>query len=234
MYAARPRAAEYDGTETDLSDIFREVDEDVRKDQLTALWKKYGVLVIAAAVALVLGTAASVGWREYQASVRAKEATAYLDAVRALEEAESGPALGALGQLAADGDTGYAVLARLQEAAALLRAGDRQAAVASYDALADDDGAEPIYRDLARLLAALVLLDDGAADAVSARVNALLAPDNPWRFNAREVDAVLDLREGRREAAIGKFKALADDNEAPGGVRSRARQMLAVLGVATE
>ncbi|MEQ9641103.1 MAG: tetratricopeptide repeat protein [Alphaproteobacteria bacterium] len=217
-----------------MSDIFREVDEDVRKDQLTSLWKKYGVFVIAAAVALVLGTAASVAWREYQASVRTQEAQAYLDAITALQESDTGPALGQLGKLAADGDTGYATLARLQEAAALQRSGDGQAAVASYDTMAEDDDVPEIYRDLARLLAVLILLDDGASEAVSARVNALLAPDNPWRFNAREVDAILALRDGNREAAANKFKSLADDNEAPAGMRSRARQVLAVLGVAAE
>ena len=116
-----------------MSDIFREVDEDVRKDQLTALWKKYGVLVIAAAVALVVGTGASVAWREYQASVRDKEAQAYLSAVASLQESGTGPGLGELGRLAAEGDTGYATLARLQEAAALQRSGDLQAAVASYE-----------------------------------------------------------------------------------------------------
>ena len=217
-----------------MSDIFREVDEDVRKDQLTALWKKYGVLVIAAALALVVGTGASVAWREYQASVRDQEAQAYLTAVTSLAESGTGPGLGELGRLAAEGDTGYATLARLQEAAALQRSGDSQAAVASYDTLADDDDVPTVYRDLARLLAALVLLDDGSADAVSARVNALLVPDNPWQFNAREVDAILALREGRRDAAADKFKSLADDNEAPQGMRNRARQVLAVLGVATE
>lgn len=217
-----------------MSDIFREVDEDVRKDQVAALWKKYGAYVIAAAVALVLGTAASVAWREYRAGVRDKEAQAYLDAVKALHDSDTGTAMGELSKLAADGDTGYATLARLQEAAALERAGDSQAAVADYDALAADDDAEPIYRNLARLLAALILLDDGPADAVSAHIDPLMKPDNPWRFNAREVDAILALREGKHDAAAEKFKSLADDTEAPPGMRSRARQVLAVLGVATE
>jgi hypothetical protein len=218
-----------------LSDIFREVDEEVRKDRLTALWKKYGYLVIAAAVAVVLGTAASVGWREYQASVRDEEAAAFAAAMDKLNAPEGGNgALGDLAALAADGDTGYALLARLQEAGAQIKAGDRAAAVATYDAIAEDGDHAALYRDLARLLAAMALLDDGPATAVQGRINALKGADNPWRYNARELDALLAVREGRRDDAVNGLQGLADDTEAPPAIRGRARQMLTVLGVPAE
>jgi hypothetical protein len=213
-----------------LSDIFREVDEEVRRDKLAALWKKYGNYVIGAAAALVLGTAASVGWREYRESVRLEEAARYLEAQRLLQQDGGDAGIVALSELADDASTGYGILARLQVAAAQARGGETAAAVATYDALAADTDVDQVYRDLASLLAAMQLLEGGASEEVRRRIEPLQQPGSPWSFNAREIAALLALREGREADARKAFQALADDAEAPTGLRSRAQQMLTALG----
>lgn len=209
-----------------MSDIFREVDEDLRRDRLLSIWQRYGGVLVAAAVAIVLVTAGSVAWRSWQAS-RAAEQTQAL--VAAIERSEASPQAGAdaLAAFAADAEGGRATLARLYEAGTHARAGDRAAAARAYDAVAASD-AEPAYRDLATILSVMVQLEGGDAAALRARLLPLTGPDNPWRFSARELDALLAARAGDRAGAAQRFRELADDPQAPQGVRSRAAELAAL------
>jgi hypothetical protein len=95
--------------------------------------------------------------------------------------------------------------------------------------LVQDDGVDDVYRDLARLLAAMHLADSGASDEVRERLAPLLVDDSPWRFSAREIDAVLALRDGQRGEARRILQVLVDDAETPSGVRGRASELLAAL-----
>ena len=212
-----------------MSDIFREVDEDVRRDRLHKLWKQYGSYVIIACVALVLGTAGRTFWRDYQVKQRLADSARYEQAATLLEEGRETEAINAFAELARDAGGGYAVLGRLREAAARAQAGDLSGAVRAYDALAEDGGADPIYRDLARLLAALLLVDDSPAQEIEHRLEPLLGEASPWQFSARETVAIAVLGEGRREEARERLQALADDLEAPAGVRGRASELLAAM-----
>ena len=201
-----------------MSDIFREVEEEVRKDKFQALWSQYGVYVYIVIGALVLGTVANVGWRNYQESRRLDDSARYQAAVALLSEEQTTQAINDLAALGADSGTGYAVIARLREAAVKAGEGDLSGAVTAYDSLVGDDGVADVYRDLARLLAAMHLADEASADEVGERLAPLLADGNPWRFSAREITAVLALRDGRRGEAREALQALVDDAETPVGL----------------
>jgi hypothetical protein len=49
-----------------LGDIFREIDEELRQEKYEKLWQRYGKLIIAAAVVLILSVASYKGWEQYQ------------------------------------------------------------------------------------------------------------------------------------------------------------------------
>ena len=212
-----------------MSDIFREVDEDVRKDKFQALWSQYGVYVYIVVGGLVLGTAFNIWWRDYRESQRLDDSARYQTAVALLSEQQTTQAINDLATLAVDSGTGYAVIAKLREAAARAEEGDLGGAVRAYDVLVQDDGVDDVYRDLARLLAAMHLADSGASDEVRERLAPLLVDDSPWRFSAREIDAVLALRDGQRGEARRILQVLVDDAETPSGVRGRASELLAAL-----
>jgi hypothetical protein len=214
--------------EKSVADIFREVDEEVRKDRAKALWQRYGVYVFIVLGALVLGTAANQYWRHYQKDRRLQESAAYQTAVAAADQ-HADEAIKDFAKLAADGDTGYAVIATLREAAALAEKGDTDGAVKIWDSLAADDGVDEIYRDLARLLAAMHLVDTGTPDAVAERLAPLAAPGNAWRYTAQELQAVLALRQGQRDRARELLQGLVDDAGTPSGGRARAEALLAAL-----
>lgn len=213
-----------------MADIFEEVDEEVRRERLTKLWRQYGKYFIAALVLVVGGTAATVGWREYRAMSQRQFSDQFAAATVLAREGKTVEAVEALGRLSGDASAGYAMLARFREAAVRAGAGDGAAAIAIYEALAADGGLDRIYRDLATLLAVMHQVDTGEADALSRRLESLAADDSPWRHTARELLAALALKAGDRTRARKEFTRLADDLEAPRGARARAAEMLRALG----
>ncbi len=213
-----------------MADAFHEVDEELRREQYEKLWKKYGKYVIAFAVVVVLGTGASVGWKEYTAAARQSESARFAAAVRLIASGEEAQGAAALGALADDAGAGYRTLARLRQAAALRRIGDHGVALSVYDRLAADDGVDGHLRDLARLLGAQAQLELGAADdEVAARLDPLLTGGNPWRHSARELRGALALRQGDLDTARREFASLTDDAGAPPGIRARAAEVLAAV-----
>lgn len=214
--------------------LFREVDEDLRHEQMARLWKKYGGVVIAAALAVVVSVAGYQGWQAWQASVRQDEAGRYADAMRQLDANQPQQAAEALAALAQGSGTGYGPVAALRRAALLAEQGDTTSAISQWQALAADGSAEAPFRDLARLLAVMHQMpatgETGAADSLTAELQPLTDPANPFRFSALELTAVLALRQGDDTRARDLYTALVNDGGTPQGVRSRARQMLAALG----
>lgn len=213
-----------------MADIFREVDEELQQERAATLWKKYGGWVIALAVGIVLAVAGNVFWREYQASERSEQAAAYADAAALLGENKPREAADAFAALAENGGDGYAAIAHLSRAAALVEADDIPAAAEAYMAIADDASVPPPYGDLARLHG--VRLRVGTADAATLRsdLEPLLVPGNPWLPLARETEAAIAIEAGDTDAAVESLKLLADDPATPGRLRQRASELLQALG----
>jgi hypothetical protein len=213
-----------------VTDIFDEVNEEIRRDRFATLWKRFGALVIAGCVAAVVGTGGWVAYREWRESKRIELAERYRAAAELAQKNQPADAAAAFASIAADSSGGYGVLAQLRAAAVNAETGDRDAALAEYDRLAADSGAEKVYRDLARLQAAMLLADQAPAAEVEQRLEPLLGMDSPWRNSARELKGVVALRDGRADDARQAFQAIIDDTGAPGAVRGRAQQMLQSLG----
>jgi hypothetical protein len=219
-------------SELSQDSLLREIDEDIRREKFAKLWKRFGVYVIAGAVLLVAAVAGYQVWRVWMQDRREQAAVQFTQAV-ALAGSDRAGAEQALTSIARDGPAGYAMLAAFQQAALLATGGDTAAARAAYQELqrtADDR----IYRDLAVVLDALTALQEEGlpidAEAVAARLQPLTADDNPWRFTARELTAVLAWRSGDIGRARSGLTGLTADPQAPADVRSRAQQVLAQLG----
>jgi hypothetical protein len=212
-----------------MSEIFREIDEELRRDNLGKLWTRYGAYIVGLVVLIVAATGAVVGWREYQAHVQRAESVRYAAALALAQKNELAQAADAFALLARDSGGGQATLARLQEAMLRAKAGDESAAIASYKSLAQDGSVDAIYRDLATLLAALHELTSADPKTVIAEVAPLTAQGNAWRPSALEITALAELRAGERDKARDIYKGIADDLTAPQGLRARAAEMAASL-----
>lgn len=211
-----------------MSDFIREIDEDLRRENLEKLWRKYGGYALVLAVAVVLAIAAYTGWQRYSESQRAERARQYESALQLVASGDA-KASEELAALAADDDDGYAALARLQAAALKAKAGDSAGAVALYEQLAADGAVDGHLRDLALILLALQTADSAAPDALTKRLQPLTEAGNPWRYSALEITAVLAHRNGDKAKAQEILTGLADDLNAPQALRQRATEMLAAL-----
>ena len=209
--------------------LFREVDEEFRRDQALRLWKQYGNYVVAVALAVVIGVAGYQGW-EYWKTYRAETAgTAYYQALNHLEEERTEEAQAIFADLAADGHQGYASLARLQLAGILAEQGQVEEAVEAYDAVAEDDSAAREFRDLARVRAGYLLAETASPEDLQERLAVLEGPDSPWRNAVREIMASAHYQTGNLIEADRLMNEILTDPEAPQSMRQRAQMMVQLL-----
>jgi hypothetical protein len=214
-----------------FSDEFiREVDEAVRQDRWLKLWQHYGSYIIGAALALVIGTAAGVGWRTYQESRSLADARRYAAATELLRQERAAEAAEAFAALAADAGSGYAVLARLRGAQALGEAGDVAAKAAALSDLAEDGDATTLYRKLSSLLTTHGEFENIAPETLTARLEPMADANEPWRYSARELTALAQMRAGQTEAARRTLIELLGDPGTPPNLVRRAGELLAALG----
>jgi hypothetical protein len=212
-----------------VSDIFQEVDEEVRRERLEQLWKRYGNHIIAALFVVV---AAVGGWRGYTywQERKAAEAGAAFEAASALaDEGKHAEAQAAFAKLATEGTAGYRVLARFREASQLSLS-DPKAAVAAYEALAADNSLGQPLQDLATVRAGLLLVDTAPYDELRTRLEPLAAADRPFRHTARELLALGAWHAGDSAAARRWIDMVVSDPETPTGIRSRVDVLSALIG----
>jgi hypothetical protein len=217
-------------------DIFDEVEEDLRAERAQKLLTRYAGLIVVAGVAIIGAAAGWQGWQWWQAKQDMAAATQFIATMTAADStlpsatAVRPATIAAFDALAAKAPEGYRTLARLRAAALKAESGDASGAGALWDEVAADQGADPLLRGLASLLWAQHQVDSGDPALVEARLKPLTESGNAWRPLAEEQLALLDLRQGRTEAAKTTLRSLSQDVTAPSGVRGRAGALLGRLG----
>jgi hypothetical protein len=205
-----------------VTDIFQEVDEEVRREQLKKLWERYGTYIVAACVLIVVGVGAWRGYEWWQTKQAAASGAAFEQAVSLGEAGKHQEAAAAFAKLAAEGTPGYRVLARLREAAELAP-NDSKAAVAAYDAIAADNRAGQVIQDLAAVRAGYLLVDSTPYAELVRRLEALTAPDRAFRHSARDILALSAWKAGDTAMTRRWTEMMMSDPQTPPGPRSRAQ-----------
>lgn len=200
-----------------------EVTDEVRRDRLFALFRKYGWIGILA-VALIVGGAAFNEWRKAHALARAE---AFGDALTdALDLGSPDERRAAIAAVPADG--AQAALKELMLASDPVQ--DKAATLAALDALLADSTQPQIYRDIAALRRVIVAGDAMPLADRRAMLEGIAVPGRPFRVLAQEQLAYLLLEEGKKDDAIAALSALVQDQEAPAALRARAGQVITALG----
>lgn len=211
-----------------MADIFQEVDEEVRKEKAAEWWQRYGVYLIGLAVVAVLAVGGYKAWVSYDESQRSDASNAFAAATMLAQSDDNDAALAAYGDLAAEGDSGYGLLAAFEEARILAADGKATDAIAIWDRIAASGDVSTSFKGIATLLSVLHQLDTADAASLRARLDPLAAT-GPFRAGATELLAAVELREGNPTEARLLYSQIADDVTAPQGIRARAAQMLAAL-----
>ena len=210
-----------------MTDIFEEVSADLRRDRMQTAWDTYGRYIIGAAVAIVVITAASIGFSGYSTS-QDEAASGRYDAMRAsLTDLDTEAQLAALTDFAAAEDNGYGVLARFSVAYIHVDNKNNDAALAAFDELADDGSVPDSMQNYAQLQGAIVAINSGASlEDIEARLEDLMDADSGLMPLARETMALAYMRDDRLLEARELWLAQLADNKATGLTRERATIML--------
>lgn len=215
-----------------MADIFDEISEDMRQQQLTGLWKKYGAGLIAGLVALVIGVGGYQYWQHRTETRAEQDSEAFGKAIALAEAGKPDAALKDLSELQKDGSKGYRFLAGMQEADILLKRGDRAAAVKTYERLAADSGTSKELRAYAELQAVTLEMDNPKAGDLKGRLEALALPGAAWAPMAEELLALLEIRAGEVKAARERLDRLAANEDASQSLRTRAKELAETLPAA--
>ena len=212
-----------------MTDIFKEVDEDLRRDQMKKLWDRFGPYVIGLAILIVVTTAGYRGWVYWQEKQAQATGDRFLAALDLANQGKHQEAITALKAIEANGSGSYPVLAGLRVASEMAVTGKTEEAIAEYDAIAARKGTSDAVKALARLRAAALLVDTAPLADLEKRLNDLAATGNVWRHNARELLGLDAWRVGDYEAARKYFDEINSDQEAPSDLRQRAQVMLSMI-----
>ena len=206
-----------------VTDIFREVEEDVRRERVARFWNAYRTWIIAFVVLVFAGIGGWQLWDRHDREERGKTASQMMAAQRITNPRDAANAFHDL----SDAPRGYGKLAKLAQANAMVAAGQRDDGIAIYKQLAADDSG--VVGTTARLRAAWALADTASRSQLNDLLAPLMTPGNPWHQTAQEVLAYADYRALDIKSALAKYTALSLDPEAPDQLRSRAKAMTAFL-----
>ncbi|GGI77652.1 hypothetical protein GCM10007973_13090 [Polymorphobacter multimanifer] len=211
--------------------FLREVDEGVRRDQLTSFWKRWGIALVGAVVLLLGALGGWLWWQDQQvknAGIAGEEFATALDKISVGDNAAARPVLE---KLAAEGPGAYAPLARFMQAADQMAVGENEKAATMLQALVDDADLEPVLRDAARVRLARLRFDAMTPPQVVAMLKPLAVPGNPWFGLAGEMTALAHIKAGTPEPAKPLLIAIVKDDALPPSLRNRAAQLAQGLGI---
>ena len=206
--------------------FIREVNEELRSDQRTGAWRRFGRYLITIAVLIVLGT---VGYKVYEYwddNQSSGTGDQFIAALKLADTNKNDEAIAALDKLEKEGHGAYPILARLRAATVLSQKGDTAGAVAALDVIGKDAAAPQAIRDAAKMRAGWLLIETGTYEQVSAHVEEMAVPTNAFRHSAREALGLAAYKAGNMTQARQWFQAIADDAQSPRNVANRAQMML--------
>ncbi|MEN8833983.1 MAG: hypothetical protein ABF285_12045 [Pacificibacter sp.] len=204
-----------------------EVTEEVQRDKLYAVLRKYGWIGIVAVVGIVGGAA----YNEWSKSKAEAAAQANGDAITAALTSADDDAAARAEALGAAGITGAArIVSDMVRAGELHAAGDTTGAIAALAPYTVDATLDAIYRDLAVLKTTMIGADEIAPEDRIAQLAGIASPGAPYRLLAEEQIATAQVELGDVEAAVSGFRAISQDVEATEALRRRSLQMIVALG----
>ncbi|MDZ4790091.1 MAG: tetratricopeptide repeat protein [Hyphomicrobiales bacterium] len=210
-------------------DIFREVEEDMRREQYARAWNKYGLYVFIAAFAIIAGVAGYQAWQWWQLKQASENGEAFIRAVNLGQDGKKDEMTAEFGKLVSADPRGYGVIAKLRIAQGEASAGKTDEAAANYNSVAQDAFADPFLRDFARIQWASIQVDKLPDADIRNQLVSLTTPGNSWRHSARELIGLASFKAGKMIEAEQYFQDIASDAEAPSELRRRAQTLLALI-----
>lgn len=200
-----------------------EVTDELRRDRLFGLFRRYGWI----AVVVILATVGGAIWREVSLSRQATKAQSWGDAVIAAEASGDPAAMTNVDPL---GSADRKALAALLAADEWIAAGTVESAVEPLKSVAVDNSVNPVLQELAQLKR--VMLQDVAMDPTERDqiLMHLSRAGAPFELLALEQKAVALIGAGRGEDAVTLIRQIQEKPGVSQALRRRLAEMMIVLG----
>jgi hypothetical protein len=211
-----------------VTDIFEEVEEQLRSDRYLQFARKIWPWVLGAAVLALLATLAVWGYQTYHAQQSAKASQAYATGLDDVQKGDTAKAFADFGEASKLSSGGYKALALMEQGGIRLLDGKLDEAVKLFDQAATA-APDPIIGDIARLKSAFALMDTAPYDAIQQRLQPLTDAKRPYYVAAREGLAMAKLRAGRLKEARSDFVVLTLLPGASQATRQRAQLALMAI-----
>ncbi|HVZ03854.1 tetratricopeptide repeat protein [Hyphomicrobium sp.] len=207
--------------------LLREVQEEIRREQMEKIWQKYNGLIVAAAALIILSVAGYKYWETRRVAAEEQAGATFAAAENLSDDKKKTEAEAAFKKIADSGPAGYAALAKLQLAGAQAKAGKTADAVATFDSLAKDTRADNLLRSYAQLQAASLRLSDADYAEIQNRLKPLLGDDAPFDKSARELLGLAAFKAKKYDEARNYLEPLLVDPKAPQGLQARVKVVMA-------
>ena len=215
-----------------MSETFlREVDENLRRDQMQDFFKRYGTWLIIAVVLFLAASGGFIWWKQHEVKRSAAEVEKLAAIYKDIGSGKVDQAPQQLDELSKSGSKAVRASAQFARAALALQQNDNKLAISTYKSIADDDGLPKPYRDAALVRQTALEFDQLQPGDVIARLQPLAKPGEPWFGSAGEMTALALVKQGKRQEAGQLYLAIAKDPGVPETIRARAIQVAGSLGV---
>lgn len=211
--------------------FLREVDEELRLDTATRLWKRWGIALIAGLVLALVAFAGYLWWSGHRNEIAGVEGENLTTALTDLSTGSPKSAEAGLKPLTTSSSPGYAVAAKMALADQMLVKDNTSGAAAAFGAIADDTSLAKPFRDVALVRQIASSFDTMKPEQVVAKLKDLAVPGNPWFGSAGEMTAAALVKMNKPKEAGAMYAAMVKDENVPNSIRSRSVQLAGVLGV---
>jgi hypothetical protein len=216
----------------EVTDTFlREVDENLRRDQLRDFFTANAPWLIAAVVLFLAASGGLIWWNQHKLQRSEADVEQLAQIYKDIGSGNMSRTPQQLDELTQNGSKAVRASAEFTSAAVALQQGNVKSAAATYKTIAADDGLPGPYRNAALVRETAIEFDQLQPQAVIARLEPLAKRGEPWFGSAGEMTALALLKQGRRQEAGQLFTAIAKDARAPDAIRARATEFAASLGV---
>lgn len=209
--------------------FIREVNEELRSEQLQTAWKRFRPFIIGVALLIVIGVAGASLFEWWQARESSASGDRFLTAIKNANDKKTDEAMKELEALAKDGFGSYPVLARMRLATVKADKGDAKGAIADFLAISQDGSIPAAMRNVAKLRAGWLMVDTAKYEEVASQIEELAGASSASRHSAREILGLAAYKAGNYAKSKEWMQKIIDDNDAPQGAKTRARMILALI-----
>jgi hypothetical protein len=216
----------------DITETFvREVDENLRRDQLRDFFKKHGTWLIAAVVLFLAASGGFIWWKQHQVEQSERQVEQLAQIYKDIGTGNLSKAPQQLDELSESGSKAVRASALFARAALAIQQNDVKTATGTYKSIAGDSGLPEPYRNAALIRQTALEFDQLQPQEVISRLQPLAKPGEPWFGSAGEMTALAMVKQGRKQEAAQLYAAIAKDQGVPETIRARAMQVAGSLGV---